>query len=89
MHTINLNIPLVITDGSTSQTETLGKILAEILATETEGKTLKLYGWYKELQAGRELILDDVDLADLRNLVDTNKRLYLYVKGQILEALKR
>lgn len=88
MNTINLNVPLVTMEGTTSPDTTLCKILADTIATETEGKTLKLFGWYKTLQAGEPLQLDDADLQDLRTLVDTNKRLYLYVKGQILDVLK-
>lgn len=88
MHTINLNVPLVTVPGTEDPQQSLAKILADVLATETEGKTLKLYGWYKTLQAGKELLLDDADLQDLRTLVDTNKRLFLYVKGQIMELLK-
>lgn len=87
MHTINLNVPLVTVPGTEDPHQSLAKILADVLATETEGKTLKLYGWYKTLQASQELVLDDADLQDLRTLVDTNKRLFLYVKGQIMERL--
>lgn len=88
MQTINLNVALVTMDGTNSPTETLSHILADIIATETEGKTIKLYGWYKTLQANQPLQLDEADLQDLRTLVDTNKRLFLYVKGQIMELLK-
>lgn len=88
MHTINLNTPLVNTDGTTNEAMPLCRVLADILGTETEGRTLKLYGWYKALQASQALQLDDADLQELRNIIDTNKRIFLYVKGQLLEAIK-
>ena len=79
---------LIEADGKISIDKTLAQVLSEIIATETEGNTIKLYGWYKTLLEQKELILDDADLEALRKLVSENKRLFIFVKGQLLESLK-
>lgn len=88
MTTINLNIPLIGTDGKEVPNQTLAATLSQAIAIETEGKTLKLYGWHKTLQVGDPLILDDSDKADLEKLIENHKSMYVFVKGQLLEAIK-
>ncbi len=88
MKTLNFNVPLVGMDGVNVPATSLAKTLSEVIATETEGKTLKLYGWHKELQVGNALWLDDSDTRDLEKLIEENKRLFIYVKGQLLDIIK-
>ena len=88
MHTINFKIPLINIEGKEDQNATLASVLAEMIGTETEGKTLKLYGWYKNLHEDGKLNLDDADKQDLIKLISENKRLFIFVKGQLLEQLK-
>lgn len=87
MTTINLNTPLIGTDGKPVPDQTLAATLSQVLAMQTEGKTLKLYGWHKTLQVGDPLILDDSDKKDLEKLIDEHKTMYVFVKGQLLEAI--
>lgn len=87
MTTLKLDMPFLDVTGLPTS-RTLAGVLSELIATETEGKTLKLYGWHRTLLTGGDLVLDDSDLADLRALVDGNKRYLVFAKGQLLEALK-
>jgi hypothetical protein len=88
MNTLNFNIPLIGIDRVEVPNTSLAKTLSEVIATETEGKTLKLYGWHKNLQVGDPLLLDDSDKADLEKLIEENKRMFVYVKGQLLDVIK-
>jgi hypothetical protein len=89
MKTLNFNIALIGVDGAEVPGSSLAKTLSEIIATETEGKTLKLYGWHKQLQVGEPLVLDESDAKDLTKLIEENKRLYIYVKGQLLNVIDK
>lgn len=88
MITLNFSVPLIGTDGKEVPNQTLAQTLSQVIATETEGKTLKLYGWHKTLQIGDPLILDESDKADLTKLIDEHKSMYIFVKGQLLEIIK-
>ncbi len=88
MTTINFNIPLLEVDGKTVPNRTLAQVLSEFIATETEGKTLKLYGWHKTLQVGDSLILDDSDKKDLIALIENHKKMIIALKGQLLEVIE-
>lgn len=87
MTTINFNVPLIDAAGQEVKDRTLAQTLSEIIATQTEGKTLKLYGWHKTLQVGDPLVLDDSDKKDLEKLIDEHKTMFVFVKGQMLEVI--
>lgn len=87
MNTIDLSKPLTDINGVEIKDKPLSKVLSEVLAQVTEGKTLKLYDWYKTLLAGKPLSLDDSDKKDLEALIENNKTVFLFVKGQLLEAI--
>ena len=63
-----------------SPSVTLAKTLSEFLGTETEGKTMKLFGWHKTLQTSTELTMDDADKTDLKQLIENSKRLFVFNK---------
>jgi hypothetical protein len=87
MYTIDLSSPIFSIDGSVVASKTLSSVLAELLGMQTEGRSLKLYGWYRQCLAQEPLILDESDMADLKKLIDENKNVFVYIKGQLLEAL--
>lgn len=89
MNTINLNTAFFDFEGKEVPGKTLAQALSEIIAIETEGKTLKLYGWHKTLQVGDPLIIDDSDKADLIKLIEENKRVFIYMKGQLIDAINK
>lgn len=89
MPSFNFAVPLINIDGKESPTQKVSDTMAELLGTETEGNTQKIYGWYKALQVGEPLLLDEADSDTLKKLFgDSNKRVYVYVKGQILDIIK-
>ena len=69
--------------------KTLAEILAEFLGSETKGNTIKLYYWYNHLLKNKSLDLDDPDHVMLTELITNSERLYVYIKGQLLDALKK
>jgi len=77
------------TGADVSPKKTLAAALSEFIGTETKGKTLKLYGWHKSLQANPILELDDSDKEDLKKLIDEDERLFVFVKGQLLDVISR
>lgn len=101
MKKIELNVPCISTDGEPmlladrtgriipGSVKTLASQLADLLGTETEGKTLKLYGWYKKLQVEGFLELDEADEIDLKALLEKTNRLPIFVKGQIMEIISK
>ena len=79
---------LVGNDGQPAQNgQTLSKTLSEFLGRQTKGKSLKLYGWHKDLQVGNDLNLDESDTTDLKKLIEEDENLFVFVKGQLLEVL--
>lgn len=87
MNKLDFNIPLISIEGKPVEKKLAGE-LAYIIGTETEGRTIKLYDWYKKLQVGDILELDDADTNDLEKLIEENKRLLLFAKGQMLDVIK-
>lgn len=88
MTTVNLNVPLKNLKGEESKEQTLAAVLSEYIGSRSKGQTLKLFGWHKTLQVGDPLILDDADLEELKKLITDNEDLFIFVKGQLLEAIK-
>ena len=87
MRTISFSKNLINLDGTENQNQTLSQTLAEIIGSETKGNIIKLKGWYTELKSDLPLILDEADSLSLINLIESNDRLFMYVKWQLLEAI--
>lgn len=68
--------------------KTIAETLAEILGTQSKGNVVKIYGWYQKLQAGEPLNLDEADKEVLKNILEQDERIFIYIKGQILKAIK-
>ena len=67
--------------------KTLAQSLSAFLGTETKGNTAKIYGWHKDLRNEHQLTLDDSDKEDLKKIIETSERLYIFIKGQLLDVL--
>jgi hypothetical protein len=88
MYELNFEKTLIGVDGAESaDKKTLSTVLSEVLATETKGNTVKIYGWYRSLLKSNKVTLDKADKDDLKKLIETNDRLFIYVKGQLLEII--
>jgi hypothetical protein len=85
----DFNVPLKNIDGSIRETETLSKILSEFIGMESKGNTVKLFGWMQELAKLKPLQLDEADRQDLEKMIIESERTFIYVKGQLLEILKK
>ena len=88
MPTFNFSIPLVDIDGKTVTSNTLASVLATVIGQQTQGNTLKLFGWMQNLQAGKHLLLDESDRKDLAHLIESDIRIFLYAKVQLLKILE-
>lgn len=74
-------------DGSEGK-RTLAAILSEYLGTETKVAALKFFGWYNDLRNGKPLELDEADKKLFYDYIETNERIMVFLKGQILDVLK-
>lgn len=68
--------------------QTVAEALSEIIGTQTKGNTVKLYGWYQQLKDKQSLSLDEADYEMLKGLIEQDERIFVYVKGQLLKAIK-
>lgn len=70
-------------------TRTIADVLAEFLGTETKGNTVKLCYWYGHLLNNTSLDLDEPDQKAITELIEGSERLYVFIKAQLLSALKK
>lgn len=84
---IDFSAPFLDNEGKEVEGRNLASVLSEILGTETEGNSLKMYGWHKSLQKDPVLNLDAADLQYLKEIVEKNTRSFVFVKGQIMSIL--
>lgn len=84
---INLNSALVDLDGNEIADSNMGKILAQLLISETKGDALKFWDWAMKLHKGEVLDLDKSDQEVFKNFVKETEKLPIITKAQILEKL--
>ncbi len=80
---------LIDISGKEDTTQTLASVLSKMLGMLTEGRTLKLYGWHKELQVSTTLQLDSADEKDLKDVIEKDKNHFIFVKGQLLDVFEK
>lgn len=88
--TVDFKIPIVLPDGHESEKETVGDVLAGMLAssdTKTVEDVMKIGGWWKSLSKKEAITLDSADEKKLRDLVANSDRATAFIKIQILEIL--
>ncbi|MBC7426720.1 MAG: hypothetical protein H7321_09315 [Bacteroidia bacterium] len=86
----NFSAPLLDSKGKKiSPEQSMSSTLSEMIGTETKGKTIKLYDWHKTLQVHKEIDLDESDRLDLVKIIEESDRLFIFVKGQLLEVLNK
>ena len=84
---INLNSALLDLDGNEIADSNMGKILAQLLISETKGDALKFWDWAMKLHKGEILDLDKSDQEVFKNFVKETEKLPIITKAQILEKL--
>lgn len=71
----------------TETTQKLAEPLAELVGTETKGNARKLADWVKALNVDGILTLDRADKDLLVSILENSDRMFIFVKGQILDVL--
>lgn len=84
---INLNKNLNGLDGQEIKDTNIGKIVANALASSSQGDALKLMTWATKLYNGEQLDLDPSDLITFKEFVNSNQNFNLLLKAQVLETL--
>ena len=87
MKSVNLNVNLKDLEGKDVEGQIIGKIVANVIATESKGDALKIFGWAVEMTKGNCLLLDKSDFSMFKEIVNSNERLTILVKAQVLEIL--
>lgn len=88
---INLNFQIKNLQGEEIKGEFghAGKVLANMLAQQSKGNSIKLYDWALKLWNSQALELDDVDAGVLYALVENSETLTIIAKVPIMKAIKK
>ena len=82
---LDFNKPLLLLTGQQSQ-ENLGKILADLLVSETKGDVFKYYDWAKTLYQGEPVDLDRADQSTVKDFIKNSDKLIILAKAQMLQV---
>jgi len=85
---VDLNFDLLGLDGIALTNGNAGKLVANHLASSSEGDSLKMWDWALKLNRGEELDLDPSDLIALKEFVTENTQFTVLAKAQILAKLE-
>lgn len=84
---IDFNKPLLDLDGKELPDTNIGKILANVLCSQTKGDALKLYDWGRSMYKGEILDLDRADQDLLKSQIKDSESLTILAKAQMLELI--
>ena len=65
-----------------------GVLVAEMLVGETKGDAIKCYDWAMSLNAKKPIDIDNSDLIKIKELINSNERVTLLAKAQLLKCLE-
>jgi hypothetical protein len=86
---LNLNIPLKSLKGEDITGQgTIGEMVGNTIVSETEGDSVKIFGWALKLVSNDRLVLDVSDKKALRELIEKNSRMTILLKAQALNAFE-
>ena len=85
---IDLNAPIIDLDGTEINDSNMGKIVAQMLITETKGDALKFWDWAQKLYKGEILDLDKSDQEVFKNFIKETEKIPVITKAQILDKLQ-
>ena len=66
----------------------MGKIVAQMLISETKGDALKFWDWAQKLYKGEILDLDKSDQEVFKNFIKDTEKIPVITKAQILDRLQ-
>lgn len=67
---------------------TVGKLLAQQLASSNKGDAIKLFTWAQKVYGGEKLDLDKSDEGTLKEFIKNNEALTVLAKAQLLSVFK-
>ena len=87
---LNLNKKFVNLDGTDTDATapTLGQVVAQVLANQVRGNSIKFLDWAMALHKNQPIHLDEADHGLLVSVIESSEALPALSKGQILKALK-
>ena len=85
---IDLNALIIDLDGTEINDSNMGKIVAQMLITETKGDALKFWDWAQKLYKGEILDLDKSDQEVFKNFIKETEKIPVITKAQILDKLQ-
>lgn len=68
---------------------TLGELIANFLVSDSKGPALKFFEWAEKLNDGGIIEVDSSDFDTFKSFVETNERMTILVKGQVLRELRK
>lgn len=86
---LNLNWNLKGLDGKELAGNNAGKILANALAGQNKGNSIKLHDWALKLWNGTALEIDDTDAEVLVALIEASEMLTVLAKAPLIEYVKK
>lgn len=86
---INFNWELKGLDGRPMQNGNAGKALAQALAQQNQGNSIKLHDWALKLWNNSALEIDDTDADVLVALIERTESLTILAKAPMIEYLKK
>lgn len=86
---INLNWNLKDLGGIEIEGANAGKTLANAIAGQNTGNSIKLHDWALKLYNGKDLEIDDTDADVLIALIDSSQLLTVLAKAPLIEYVKK
>jgi hypothetical protein len=86
---LDLNFQLKNLDGTPIPEGNAGKIIAQALANDTQGDSLKWWEWAIKLNKGEAITLDSSDKDKLTQFIQDHQGLPNITKAQVLILLKK
>jgi len=86
---LDFNTPITGLDGAPIPDTHAGKLLANVLVSQSDGDIIKLFDWATRMHRGETVDLDRADRAYLTNFIRESKQLTLLVKKQLLDIAGR
>jgi uncharacterized protein YecA (UPF0149 family) len=85
---LNFNRALVDLDGNNIPASNLGKLLAQLMASQTKGDPFKFWEWSMAMHKGEVIDLDTSDQKTLQEFIKSNEQLTILAKAQALQIFE-